>query len=82
MESSPQPESIIIKNWTEGSIIGNLLLLSWPMVVVETLYMIGQVADMIWVGKLGPASIAGVGLANICILVIMSMDIGLIMGMR
>jgi putative MATE family efflux protein len=82
MESSSQPESVIIKNWTEGSIMGNLLLLSWPMVVVETLYMIGQVADMIWVGKLGPSSIAGVGLANICILVVMSMDIGLIMGMR
>jgi putative MATE family efflux protein len=82
MESLSQPESVIIKNWTEGSIMGNLLMLSWPMVVVESLYMIGQVADMIWVGKLGPASIAGVGLANICILVIMSMDIGLIMGMR
>ena len=82
MENSSQRESVTIRNWTEGSIAGNLLMLSWPMVVVETLYMIGQVADMIWVGKLGPASIAGVGLSNICILVIMSMDIGLFMGMR
>jgi putative MATE family efflux protein len=52
------------------------------MVVMEALYMVGQIVDMIWVGKLGPSSIAGVGIANICVLVVMSMDIGLIIGVR
>ena len=70
------------KDWTQGSIIGNLVMLSWPMVIMEALYMIGQIVDMIWVGKIGPSSIAGVGIANICFLVVMSMDVGLIMGVR
>lgn len=70
------------REWTKGPIVGNLLRLSWPMVIMESLYMIGQIIDMIWVGRLGPAAIAGVGMANICVLVIMSMDIGLIMGIR
>ena len=70
------------KDWTQGSIIGNLVMLSWPMVIMEALYMIGQIVDMIWVGRIGPASIAGVGIANVCFLVVASMDIGLIMGIR
>ena len=70
------------KDWTQGSIIGNLVMLSWPMVIMEALYMIGQIVDMIWVGRIGPFSIAGVGIANICFLVVMSMDVGLIMGVR
>ena len=82
MESSSHNKSAFEKDWTRGSIIGNLLLLSWPMVVMEALYMVGQIVDMIWVGKLGPSSIAGVGIANICVLVVMSMDIGLIIGVR
>lgn len=82
MESSSHNESAFEKDWTRGSIIGNLLLLSWPMVIMEALYMVGQIVDMIWVGKLGPSSIAGVGIANICVLVVMSMDIGLIIGVR
>jgi putative MATE family efflux protein len=66
----------------KGSILRTLIIFSWPMVLLEALFMIGQVVDMIWVGKLGPSAIAGVGLANICILVLMSMDVGLIMGVR
>jgi len=37
---------------------------------------------MIWVGKLGPASIAGVGVAGIAVMLIMSAMMGLMMGMR
>jgi putative MATE family efflux protein len=82
MVSSSHSKSAFEKDWTRGSIIGNLLLLSWPMVVMEALYMVGQIVDMIWVGKLGASFIAGVGIANICVLVVMSMDIGLIIGVR
>jgi putative MATE family efflux protein len=77
-ESEHTPE----KDWTKGSIVGNLLTLSWPIVIMEALFMIGQIVDMIWVGKLGPSSIAGVGLANICVLLLMSMDVGLVIGVR
>jgi putative MATE family efflux protein len=82
MEKTSSNRSSREKDWTRGSIVGNLLLLSWPMIVMEALYMVGQIVDMVWVGKLGPSAIAGVGIANICVLVLMSMDIGLIIGVR
>jgi len=75
-------ESLINKDWTQGPIVSNLLLLSWPMVLMETLFVISQVADMVWVGRLGPAAIAGVGIANIVVMLVMSMDFGLIIGVR
>ncbi|HBD10104.1 MAG TPA: MATE family efflux transporter, partial [Syntrophobacteraceae bacterium] len=49
-----------------------------PMVVMESLYVVSQLVDMIWVGRLGSAAVAGVGVANIVLLMIMSMDFGLI----
>ncbi|HJX13872.1 MAG TPA: MATE family efflux transporter [Dehalococcoidales bacterium] len=81
-EKPPRQEAAFRRDWTQGSVIRNLLLLSWPMVLMETLFVVSQVADMIWVGKLGPSSIAGVGVANIVISLVMSMDIGLIVGVR
>jgi putative MATE family efflux protein len=74
--------AVLTKDWTKGPILTNLLLLSWPMVAMETLYVVSQIVDMIWVGRLGSASIAGVGFANIVLLLIMSMDFGLIVGVR
>lgn len=82
VEIYPGTGSDIEKDWTKGPIVRNLLLLSWPMVLMEALYMMGQIIDMVWVGRLGPSAIAGVGVANICVLVLMSMDIGIIMGVR
>ena len=81
-ESSPRREAASKKDWTKGSVISNLLLLSWPMVVMEALYVVSQIVDMIWVGKLGPSSIAGVGIVNFFILLVMSVDMGLILGAR
>lgn len=82
IEVSSKPESAQEKDWTTGSIIGNLFRLSWPMVLMEAIFMLGQIADMIWVGRIGPSAIAGVGIANIFFLIVSSMDIGLIMGVR
>jgi putative MATE family efflux protein len=79
---SDRKESILNKDWTQGPIVSNLLLLSWPMVLMETLFVVSQVADMVWVGRLGPAAIAGVGIANIVVMLVMSMDFGLIIGVR
>jgi Na+-driven multidrug efflux pump len=52
------------------------------MVTMETLFVISQVVDMIWIGRLGSSAIAGVGIANIVIMLVMSMDMGLIVGVR
>lgn len=70
------------RDWTTGPILKNLLLLSWPMVVMETLYVVSQIVDMIWVGRIGSPSVAGVGVANIILLLLMAMDFGLIVGVR
>jgi putative MATE family efflux protein len=81
-EQSPQKDSYYKREWTRGPIISNLLLLSWPMVLMETLYVISQAVDMVWVGKLGSSAIAGLGIANIVIMLIISMDMGVVVGVR
>ena len=68
------------RDWTQGSIFKNLLSLSWPMIVNEFLWGVGSIIDMIWVGKLGSDSIAGVGVAGIIVMLLMSSLFGLITG--
>jgi len=70
------------RDWTQGSIVGNLLRLSWPLVISSSLNMLGPTIDMIWVGRLGSAAIAGVGVAGIAVQLLMSAIMGLAMGMR
>ena len=65
MESTGSLEVKREKDWTRGSVTRNLLSLSWPMIVTEGLYMIGISIDMVWVGKLGAAAVAGIGIAGI-----------------
>lgn len=78
-----RPRVPFARDWTKGSVIRNLLTLSWPMVVMECFYAVGQTVDMIWVGKLGVVSIAGVGYAGMVLMVVMSAMTGLIIvGMR
>jgi putative MATE family efflux protein len=81
-EDYPQEATVFKRDWTKGPILSNLLLISWPMAVMELLYMVSQIVDMIWVGRLGPEAIAGVGVANIILMLVMTMDFGLVMGMR
>jgi len=70
------------RDWTKGSIIRNLLSLSWPMIISSSLGIIGPTIDMIWVGKLGAASIAGVGVGGIAVMLVMAGRMGLSAGMR
>jgi putative MATE family efflux protein len=70
------------RDWTRGSITGNLIKLAWPLIVSSILNMLGPTIDMIWVGSLGSDSIAGVGVAGIAIGLVMSAIMGLSMGMR
>ena len=65
------------KDWTEGSIIQNILLLSWPMIVLGILYTVNLILEMIWVGKLGAAAIAGVGVSGIVVLLVVAVKTGL-----
>jgi putative MATE family efflux protein len=74
--------SIPGRDWTKGSIIGNLLSLAWPMMTGGSLDMLGPTIDMIWVGKLGAASIAGVGVSGMVTMLVQSMMMGLYQGLR
>ena len=55
--SSPSKSIALSKDWTKGSIIQNILLLSWPMIVLGILYTLNLIFEMIWVGKLGAGTI-------------------------
>ena len=70
------------RDWTKGSIIRNILGLSWPMMISSSLNMLGPIIDMVWVGKLGAASIAGVGVAGLVVTLAMAARWGLSTGSR
>ena len=81
-DSSTRKGSTLNREWTQGPIINNLLLLSWPMIVMEATYMVSQIFDMVWVGKAGASSIAGLGIANLVMMLISTIDMALISGSR
>ena len=70
------------RDWTKGSIIGNLWGLAWPMTVSGSIQMLGPTIDMIWVGKLGAASMAGVGVAGMAVMMVNAARMGLNTGTR
>ncbi len=70
------------RNWTEGSVIHNLWSLSWPIGIGQTLTVLGPTIDMIWVGKLGAAPIAGVGVSGMVVMAVNSIMMGLYTGLR
>jgi len=74
--------AVLDRDWTKGSVLHNLLALSWPIVVGNSLNLLGPVLDMFWVAKLGAAAIAGVGVAGMAVMVITSARMGLSMGSR
>jgi putative MATE family efflux protein len=70
------------RDWTKGNVFHNLLSLSWPIIVGNSLNLLGPVVDMVWVAKLGAAAIAGVGVAGMAVMVITSARMGFSTGTR
>ena len=70
------------RDWTKGNIFRNLWSLAWPMIITDSFWAMGLTVDMIWVGKLGAASIAGVGVAGIIVMLAMAARWGLSAGTR
>jgi putative MATE family efflux protein len=70
------------RDWTQGPILRNLLLLSWPMIVTEAAYMISQLFDMVWVGRSGSAAIAGLGIGLMLLFMVSTVDMAITSGMR
>jgi putative MATE family efflux protein len=79
--SSPHPPSFD-RDWTKGSIIGNLWGLSWPMTVSALVEQLGPTIDMIWMGRLGSSAMASVGVAGLAVMVLVSARQGLNTGIR
>lgn len=71
-----------VKDWTSGSILKNLLLLSWPLIISHIMMMTGPTIDMIWVGRLGPDAIAAVGVSGIVVMLVMTAMMGVAIGAR
>jgi len=72
----------IDRDLTKGSIIGNLWALTWPTTISSLIMVLGPLIDMIWVGSLGSAAIAGVGVSGMAVMVIDSARMGLNTGTR
>lgn len=70
------------RDWTKGSIFNNLVSLAWPIMIGSALNTMGPVVDMIWVGKLGATSVAGVGVAAILVQLLDALKMGLDQGTR
>ena len=67
----------IDRDLTKGSITKNLWTLTWPSTISNTITMLGPTIDMIWVGSLGSAALAGVGVSGMAVMVINSARMGL-----
>jgi putative MATE family efflux protein len=80
--SIPSKETPRRRDWTQGPILNNLILLSWPMIVMEAVYMISQIFDMVWVGRSGSAAIAALGICGLVVMMLSTIDMALISGAR
>ena len=86
---SPSPQvskrkrsSYATRDLTKGSIPKNLWFLGWPQVAEGFLSVADQIADLIWAGRLGFQAIAGLGVAQTYIMLVMTARMGLDAGMR
>ena len=70
------------RDWTQGSIIKNLLSLSWPMVVSNSINVLGPTVDYIWLGKLGPDAMAAVGVSGMVVMLVNALLMGIFTGLR
>jgi putative MATE family efflux protein len=73
-------DGMVKKDWTQGSLVINLLTMSWPVFITTFINTLGPTIDMIWVGKLGSDSIAGVGVSGLAVQVINSLVMGTFVG--
>ena len=67
---------------TKGSIPRHLWYLSWPQMAESFFSIIDQLADLFWAGRIGYKAIAGLGVSQTYILMLMSARMGLDAGMR
>lgn len=67
------------QDYTEGSLPRAVLLLAVPMILEMAMESIFGVLDVFWVGKLGAAAVAAVGLTESLLVIVFAIAIGLSM---
>lgn len=72
----------ITRDLTKGSIPRNLWYLAWPQITESFLSVVDQLADLIWAGRLGFQALAGLGIAQTFLMMLMTARMGLDAGMR
>ncbi len=77
----PGPPGRVRRDLTQGSILKNLMILSWPILVTQLMMTLGPTIDTIWVGRLGETAIAAVGVAGTAVMLVMGLMMGFTMGM-
>ncbi len=70
------------RDWTQGRILDNLWSLSWPMIITQSLTFLGPTIDMMWVGRLGASSMAGVGVSSMVFMLVGAARFGIQTGTR
>ena len=72
----------VTRDLTKGSIPRNLWYLSWPQIAESFLSVVDQLADLVWAGRVGFQAIAGFGIAQTYLMLMMTARMGLDAGMR
>jgi len=62
---------------TEGSIVGALFTIAWPIVFANTLHTAYQLIDTFWVGRLGAGAVAAVSVCYPLIFLFLGVGFGL-----
>src|SRR4030042_6797123 len=70
------------RDWTQGSIAKNVLLLAWPVVVGSVVNQFDMLVDMVWIARLGARAVAGVGVAGTMVMLLSMFRMGLTVGQR
>jgi putative MATE family efflux protein len=75
-------EAAKVRDWTKGSTFLNLLSLAWPIILAFSFYNIGSTVEMLCVGRLGAAAIAGVAVAGMVTGMVFGLFIGVNTGVK
>ena len=70
------------RDLTKGSIPRNLWHLSWPQIAESFFSVVDQLADLFWAGRVGYKAIAGMGVSQTFLLMLMTARMGLDASMR
>ena len=81
-DSQEQRSDQRLRDLTKGSIPRNLWYLSWPQMAESFLSVIDQLADLFWAGRVGYRAIAGMGVSQTYIMMLMTARMGLDASMR